>query len=125
MSNYNTGSGFPDLVRHQRNKNFAVLPRRRGWVDRVLDRATHLIGRARDATLARRGYQVVVSEQIIEYPMVLSHLRPDDHAVLDFGGYESMLPLQLTALGRSVTVLDQRRYPFHHPPPHRCLPGSV
>jgi hypothetical protein len=47
--------------------------------------------------------------------LVLRHLRPQDTRVLDFGGFESLLPLSLAALGHHVTVLDQRPYPFAHP----------
>jgi hypothetical protein len=52
---------------------------------------------------------------VVEGPLVLQHLRAADRRVLDFGGYESLLPLQLASLGHEVTVLDQRRYPLSHP----------
>lgn len=62
-----------------------------------------------------KGFKLVVSEQIIENALVFKNLREKDKTILDFGGYESILPLQLSALGYKVTVLDQRKYPFYHP----------
>ena len=56
-----------------------------------------------------------MSEQIVENAFLISKLPKNAHTVLDFGGYESILPLQLSAIGYKVTVLDQRNYPFHHP----------
>ncbi|GAB4428667.1 MAG: hypothetical protein OHK0015_11810 [Chloroflexi bacterium OHK40] len=115
MNSSSTSQHLSDLLRHLRNKNFAVLPRHAGPAETFVDRLVGWANRAREFVLARRGFRLVVSEQIVEHPMVLSHLRPADRRILDFGGYESVLPLQLTALGREVTVLDQRRYPFQHP----------
>ena len=115
MKYYHSPDDLADAARHLRNKNLALLPRKRGLIDSVIDRLTLALNRARELAFARRGFKLVVSEQIVEYPMVLRNLRPDDRSVLDFGGYESVLPLQLSALGYQVTVLDQRRYPFQHP----------
>ncbi len=65
--------------------------------------------------LLREGCHLVVSEQIIECPFVLRRLRKNDKTIFDFGGFEGILPPQLSALGYRVSVLVQRRYPFSHP----------
>lgn len=115
MKYYRSPHDLADAIRHLRNKNLVVLPQKRGLAEKLLDRANQVLVRVRETALARRGFKLIVSEQIVEYPMVMRHLRPTDKTILDFGGYESVLPLQLSALGHQVTVLDQRRYPFQHP----------
>lgn len=102
------------LLAHLRNKYFDVQFRSRGGLYRALRGGTQRLVRL----IAARGTvaepSVVVSEQIVETPLVYRYLRESDRTVLDFGGYESLMPLQLSALGHQVTVLDQRRYPFTH-----------
>lgn len=65
--------------------------------------------------MGKLGLSLIVSEQIIENPLVLSGLRKQDMHFLDFSGFESLLPLQLSALGFQVCALDQRPHPFVHP----------
>lgn len=108
-------TSFTDVVQHLRNKNFAVFPSSRGFFVRLTDRLQSQLARLHWTAVRSAGWQVVVSEQVVEGAMVLRHIRETEHRVLDFGGYESVLPLQLSALGHRVTVLDQRRYPFLHP----------
>lgn len=106
-------SEFENVLLHLRNKQIDVFPLRRGVRLGVLNRILRRVTRARARTL-RQGWQAVVSEQVVEVPLVLRYLRPEDARVLDFGGFESLLPLSLAALGHQVTVLDQRPYPFAH-----------
>lgn len=119
MSDTNRSNGhdpateFDNVLLHLKNKQIDVFPTRRGVRLGVLNRLLQKVARARSRTL-RRSCQVVVSEQVVEVPLVLRHLRPQDTRVLDFGGFESLLPLSLAALGHHVTVLDQRPYPFAH-----------
>jgi len=112
---HDAGTDFDAVVRHLRNKNLAVLPSSHGLRMRLAERlhagAVEIYWNAIRAS----GWRAVVSEQVVEGPLVLQHLRPADVRVLDFGGYESLLPLQLASLGHEVTVLDQRRYPLTHP----------
>jgi SAM-dependent methyltransferase len=108
-------TSFTDVVQHLRNKNFAVFPSSRGLFVRLTDRLQAQVARLHWSAVRSTDWQVVVSEQVVEGAMVLRHIREDEHRILDFGGYESVLPLQLSALGHDVTVLDQRRYPFLHP----------
>ena len=112
---HDAGTDFDAVVRHLRNKNLAVLPSSHGLRMRLAERlhagAVEIYWHAIRAS----GWHAVVSEQVVEGPLVLQHLRPADVRVLDFGGYESLLPLQLASLGHEVTVLDQRRYPLTHP----------
>jgi 2-polyprenyl-3-methyl-5-hydroxy-6-metoxy-1,4-benzoquinol methylase len=105
---------FENVLLHLKNKQIDVFSTRRGVRLGLLNRLLRQVTRARTRTL-RHSCQVVVSEQVVEVPLVLRHLRPQDTRVLDFGGFESLLPLSLAALGHRVTVLDQRPYPFTHP----------
>lgn len=115
MKYYRSQDALADINRHLRNKNLMLSARQRGPVAAVIERLGRVVAWIRARTLARNGFKLVVSEQIVEYPMVLRNLRPTDQTILDFGGYESLLPLQLSAVGYKVTVLDQRHYPFQHP----------
>lgn len=111
-------TNFEDVVRHLRNKNFALYPARTGLLLQLADRLNAHSTRLRYRSLRRTGWKAVVSEQIIEGALILRHLRPDEHKILDFGGYESLLPLTLSALGHEVTVMDGRSYPFSNPGLH-------
>lgn len=102
------------LLAHLRNKYFDVQFGSGAGVYRVLRGATQRLVRLIAARGAITEPSVVVSEQIVETPLVYRYLRESDRTVLDFGGYESLLPLQLSALGHQVSVLDQRKYPFTH-----------
>jgi SAM-dependent methyltransferase len=101
-----------DVVRHLRNKNMGIYPVQRSPMFKLVDRLVRRVTRLRDRALLKTGWEAVVSEQIVESALILRHLRPTDRQVLDFGGYESLLPLTISALGHHVTVLDQRVYPF-------------
>jgi SAM-dependent methyltransferase len=115
MTYCNGGSEFDDVVRHLRNKNLGVYPVRWSPILKVLHRLHGAVTRLRLQALRRAGWQAVISEQIVESALILRHARPEERRVLDFGGYESVLPLTLSALGHEVTVLDQRAYPFKAP----------
>jgi SAM-dependent methyltransferase len=106
---------FDAVVGHLRNKNIGVYPTRWSPMLKLLHRLHGQVARLRWQALRKAGWQAVVSEQIVEGALVLRHIRPDERRVLDFGGYESVLPLTLSALGHDVTVLDQRPYPFKGP----------
>jgi hypothetical protein len=110
-----------DVLTHLRNKNLDVIPAARSVRLVIAERLLGWAGRQRTAALAALPSELVVSEQTIEVPLVMAHLGPDVRSVLDFGGFESTLPLSLCGLGCEVTVLDQRRYPFHHPRLHTVV----
>jgi len=112
---HDAGTDFDALVRHLRNKNLAVLPTSYGLRMRLAERIQAGAAGIYWSAIRAAGWEAVVSEQVVEGPLVLQHLRATDRQVLDFGGYESVLPLQLASLGHEVTVLDQRRYPLTHP----------
>ena len=57
----------------------------------------------------------VISERIVEYPVLFQYLDLNSTEILDFGCVEDLLPLHLCALGYSVTGMDFRPYPFTHP----------
>jgi SAM-dependent methyltransferase len=101
--------------RHLRNKNLDFLPADETLLLRIWTRLQRIATRRQRRALMACRPQLVVSEQIIENPMLLRHLPADAESILDFGGVESALPLILSALGHQVTVWDQREYPFRHP----------
>ena len=101
-----------DALLHTRNKNILVEPGRRPLLQRVADRLWRRATRFRESTLVGSSPAVVVSEQVIENAFVLRELDSSVRKVLDFGAFESTLPLALAALGLEVVVVDQRRYPF-------------
>ncbi|HWN19659.1 MAG TPA: DUF268 domain-containing protein [Gemmatimonadales bacterium] len=115
MTYCDTDTDFDAVSRHLRNKNLGVYPRRWTSMLKVAQRLYGRVARFRSRALRNAGWQAVVSEQIVENALILRHLKPSDIRVLDFGGYESLLPLTLSALGHEVTVLDQRPYPFKGP----------
>lgn len=103
-----------DAVLHTRNKiilaDFAAPSLR----DRVIRRLWNSLAVSRAVALGRGRPAVVVSEQLIENALLLREVGADVRKALDFGGFESTLPLALAGLGVDVTVVDQRRYPFRH-----------
>jgi hypothetical protein len=105
-------SNWNDVARHLRNKNLAIYYESSNPIQGIFNRLSSVISRC-CIKIGRK--KLVVSEQIIENPLVFRNLRENDRTILDFGGFESIMPLQLSALGYKVTVLDQRRYPFCHP----------
>jgi SAM-dependent methyltransferase len=107
-----TSSRVRDALHHTRNKNIVVEPRRLSLRDRLVRALWWRSTRLRDARLAAGSLSVIVSEQVIENASVLRHVDPSVRKVLDFGAFESTLPLALAGLGIEVTVVDQRRYPF-------------
>lgn len=80
-----------------------------GFPDKAFKKAYVLMNR-----ILRRRCKVVVSERIVEYPLVFQHLPSQPQNILDFGCVEGTLPIQLCSLGHSVTGLDLRPYPFTH-----------
>jgi hypothetical protein len=102
------------VLQHSRNKFFDVFPSQPSLGLKVLRRIGAAQASARQWLLRRNGFSVVVSEQAVEVPFVMRQIRETDKSILDFGAFESTVPLQLAALGHEVTVWDQRPYPFRH-----------
>jgi len=91
----------------------AAFPLARTRMAGLCDRlATRLVACADNGVTS---HEFIVSERIVENAVVASYVRPSDCRVLDFGGYEGTIALQLAAMGHRVTVWDQRPYPFKHP----------
>ncbi len=101
-----------DALLHVRNKNIFVEATRRTLRQRLADRLWWMSTRLRDRTIAAGRPSVIISEQVIENAFLLRALDRSVRKVLDFGAFESTLPLALAGLGIEVTVVDQRRYPF-------------
>jgi len=78
-----------------------------------LDRASKKI-MAVLSGIARKRCKPVLSERIIENPLLFQHMPQRPQEILDFGCAESLLPIQLCGLGHSVTGLDFRSYPLAH-----------
>jgi SAM-dependent methyltransferase len=114
-------SHLDEAVLHLRNKTLLLVEDAPVFADRVVRRLLRYATRWRHRQLRSRwgvSAKLVVSEQVVENAWVLSQVRSADRRILDFGGVESVLPLQLSALGKDVWVLDARRYPFTHPSLH-------
>jgi 2-polyprenyl-3-methyl-5-hydroxy-6-metoxy-1,4-benzoquinol methylase len=103
-----------DAVLHTRNKIILADFASPTLGERVIRRLWSRLTAVRAAALGRRRPSIVVSEQLIENALLLREADALVRKVLDFGGFESTLPLALAGLGIDVTVVDQRRYPFQH-----------
>jgi|SRR3990172_70515 len=116
MNYLNNQADLRDVLTHLRNKNFSIFYNNSGFIQRILNRlSSGILNYQTKLNSSARNYKLVISERIIETPLVYKNLRDQDKAILDFGGFESVLPLELSALGYNVSVLDQRLYPFSHP----------
>jgi 2-polyprenyl-3-methyl-5-hydroxy-6-metoxy-1,4-benzoquinol methylase len=123
-----------DAVLHTRNKIILADFAAPTIGQRVIRRLWHELMRLRHGALGKSGPVVVFSEQLIENALLLREVDSSVRKALDFGGFESTLPLTLAALGVDVTVVDQRRYPFENDRVHvlqhdilepiRSLPGD-
>jgi SAM-dependent methyltransferase len=100
-----------DALAHVRNKNLTVDVSQPSFALRGVRRLQRWCMSRERTLLPQTGTRVVVTEQVLENALVLRHLG-EARDILDFGGFESTLPLSLNAMGRCVTVLDQRPYPF-------------
>ena len=78
-----------------------------------LDRAAKKLA-AVSSRLLNKRCAPVFSERILETPLVFQQIPRDPLNILDFGCAESLQPMQLCALGHTVTGLDFRPYPFAH-----------
>ncbi len=67
MKYLNNNPNWEDVVYHLRNKNLAIFYRGSGFIQRMFNRLSYAI-------LKLRGGKLVVSEQIIEYPLVFRNL---------------------------------------------------
>lgn len=70
-------------------------------------------------SLREAFYGEVVTERIIEYPLVFSSLgyqgKKESRRVLDVGCYYSNLPIQLASMGFKVVGVDLQEYQLTHP----------
>jgi len=101
---------YKDIAPYRRNKNIFIS----NVEDTVLDK---VLRKGSDRLLGWAGQQCrpVLSEQIIEYPLLFQHLDPPPSRILYFGCNEGLLPIQLCALGYTVTGMGLAPYPFTHP----------
>jgi SAM-dependent methyltransferase len=89
---------------------------KRGKISWVFQAAIHVIISLLEKIYDVFGYETLVEERIIEYPMVFIALSKLKNAkVLDAGCYTSRLPLQLASLGYKTWTIDLKKYPFSHP----------
>lgn len=102
---------FADVELYARNKNIYFDGIERWWLKRICRKLVRLAAR-----LMRRRALPVLTDRIIEYPVLFRYLEhvPKGSHLLDFGCVEDLLPMHLCALGYRVTGLDLRPYPFRH-----------
>lgn len=116
MNYLENDTNLKHAVAHLRNKNLSIFYDHTRFVQKLVNRLSDAILQYRtNLMVSNKRCRLVISEQIVELPLVFKNLREGDKKILDFGGVEGILPLQLSALGYHVTVLDQRLYPFSHP----------
>lgn len=60
-------------------------------------------------------YGDLISERIIEYPLIFKHLEEDEGKILDVGCYFSALPIQMASMGFDVYAIDPEGYQLKHP----------
>jgi 2-polyprenyl-3-methyl-5-hydroxy-6-metoxy-1,4-benzoquinol methylase len=77
----------------------------------LLDRAAKKL-LAVSSNLAGKRCRPVFSERAVEIPLLFQQIPQSPQNILDFGCAESLLPVQLCAMGHNVTGLDFRPYPF-------------
>jgi 2-polyprenyl-3-methyl-5-hydroxy-6-metoxy-1,4-benzoquinol methylase len=99
-------------VLHTRNKIVLVDFASPTMCERAIRWLWYHLSRLRNDALGRSRPSFVFSEQLLENALLLREVDESVRKVLDFGGFESTLPLALAAIGVRVTVVDQRRYPF-------------
>jgi 2-polyprenyl-3-methyl-5-hydroxy-6-metoxy-1,4-benzoquinol methylase len=109
------GREYEAVARHTANKVFTIDATRPTTALRLATRLMGPLARWRDRAFATSHPAIVVSEQVLENALVLQQIGPADCRILDFGAFESSLPLTLASLGKQVTALDQREYPFSAP----------
>ncbi|KAA3613673.1 MAG: class I SAM-dependent methyltransferase [Calditrichaeota bacterium] len=98
-----------NLLMYEVNKNILLENVDDTLPAKILNRITHNY-RSNFANNPKN----VISERIIEYPILFQHLRKDVTRILDFGCVEDLLPIHLASLGYKVTGMDFRPYPFKH-----------
>lgn len=94
---------------YMRNMNVFFEGIEGSFLDRATKRLLIVLSR-----LARKRCKPVFSERIVENPLLFQRIPQRPQNILDFGCVESLLPIQLCALGHAVTGLDFRPYPLTH-----------
>jgi hypothetical protein len=103
-----------DVVLHTRNKTILADFATPTLPERAIRWLWYHLVLLRNSALGRSRPQVVLSEQLIENALLLQAVDTSVRKALDFGGFESTVPIALATLGVDVTVVDQRAYPFQH-----------
>lgn len=99
-----------DVRLYSRNKNIVFEGSKQ---ERVVNKLIYeIIDKFSRLTISQS--RAVITERIIEYPIVFQYLDKNWRYILDFGCAEDLLPIHLASLGYDVTGLDFRPYPFTH-----------
>lgn len=98
------------ISRYRRNKNVHFDGVDNSYIVAGLGKLLDIWGRSKKVR-----QNVVISERIVEYPLIFQHMDKDAKEVLDFGCVEGVLPLHLCSMGYRTTGFDFRPYPFDHP----------
>lgn len=76
------------------------------------------LGERLAARLTRRRFErarLLLSERVLEYPLLFQALDPKARTVLEFGCCDGLLSMHLASMGYDVTGLDFQDYPLKHP----------
>lgn len=100
---------FDSIRAYMRNTSVFFDGIESGFLDRASKKGLAVLSR-----LLKSRCRPVISERIIEYSLLFQYLPSHPQKILEFGCAEGISPIQLCALGHSVTGLDFRPYPFAH-----------
>jgi hypothetical protein len=100
MNYTDPATSFDNVIQHLRNKNLAVFPASRGsWV-KSTERLQRKVGRLQWKAVRASSWHVIVSEQVVEAPLILRQTVVSISTIehLGLGGYGDVTPEQPYAL---------------------------
>ncbi len=87
-----------ELSPYERNKNI-FLEGKESFEVRILSKVVKIFKRLKDIISSKTPVQYVLSERIVEYPLLFQYINKEDKTILDFGCVEDLLPIHLCSLG--------------------------
>jgi len=100
---------FDSIRAYMRNTSVFFDGIESGFLERASKKSLAVLSQ-----LLKSRCRPVISERIIEYSLLFQYMPSHPQEILEFGCAEGISPIQLCAIGHSVTGLDFRPYPFTH-----------